>query len=204
MEREPFAVEAEGFEGGVESDFVSVAEDIDNAAFWAVDAKGMAVDGDFLDALGEDVGDGPVDVNGGILYARGLAAARQGNIHGMGDLGGDAVVGKGGDHANDGGGAAFADGEDVGLTWLGLVGKAIESATEGLDVTEIAHAVEDLGVYSLSKRVAGAEDAAVTQKDGTGVLESVGGYGGHDDSYTSIFILLQVYLSLSVDFLAGL
>jgi hypothetical protein len=42
LEGKALAVEAEGFEGGIESEFVQVAEGIDNAALRAVDAKGMA------------------------------------------------------------------------------------------------------------------------------------------------------------------
>ncbi len=42
LDRKAFAVEAEGFKGGVESEFVPVAEGIDNATFWAVDAQEMA------------------------------------------------------------------------------------------------------------------------------------------------------------------
>ncbi len=176
-EGEPFAVEAEGFKGGVESDFVAVAEGVDDAAFGAVNAQGVAVDGDLLDALGEDVGHGPVDVDGGIVYARGFAAAREGDIDGVGDLCGDAVVREGGNHANDGGGAALADGQQIGLAGFGLVGEAVESAAEGLDVAEVAHAVEDFGVYALRQGFAGAEDATVPLENGAGVLKSAGGYG---------------------------
>jgi hypothetical protein len=155
-EGEAFAVEAEGFEGGVETYFIAVAEDVDDAAFGTVDAEGVAVNGELLDALGVDVGDGPVDVERGILYARGFAAAREGDIDSVGNLGGDTVMSEGGDHANDGVGAAFADGKQIGLSGFGLAGEAVESSAEGLNVAKVAHAVEHLGVYARSEGFAGA------------------------------------------------
>lgn len=155
-EGEAFAVKAEGFEGGVDADFVALAEGVDDAAFGAVDAEGMAVNRNLLDAPGEDVGYGPVDVNGWIFNARGFASAREGDINGVGNLGGNSVVREGGNHTNDGFWAAFADGKQIRLSGFRLAGKAVESAAEGLNVAKVAHAVEHLGMYACGQSFAGA------------------------------------------------
>lgn len=84
-----------------------------------------------------------------------------GDVHGVGNLGGQFVKGQGGYQANHSLGDLESDGDKVGIRERGQVGQAVEPPAELLQHAGISHSIESAWVDTQTQCLGGAQGAAM-------------------------------------------
>ena len=97
------------------------------------------------------------------------APPAQGDVHGVGNLGGQFVEGQGGDEADHGLGNLESDCDQIGVGEGGQFGQAVEAPAEPFQYAGIAHPIEGARVDAQAQRLGSAQGAAVLTELGDSV-----------------------------------